>query len=134
MEIALLEILGKAGGQLHVSSIYPLLTSRFQDILTPRDLSKVNKSGDNTWKNRIRWLRENLIPKDELRPVSHGIWAITNKGLARIGQNQSLRSKSFYLIESQYRQGKGDQRWIDMFPKMCFHNVVSVGLALHIDL
>jgi hypothetical protein len=94
MEEALLNALYEAGGKAGVSKIYGLLTDKFSTLLTHEDLTKINKSGDNTWRNKVRWLRENLIPKGELIGVSKGIWGITPKGIERIGkQNDILDSE-----------------------------------------
>lgn len=86
LEEALLVELYNAGGKLHLSEIYKLMTERFRLELTEDDLTKTNKSGDNTWRNKIRWLRENLIPKEELIGLDDGVWEIAPKGLNRIGK------------------------------------------------
>src|SRR5688572_11766939 len=83
VEIALLRALAAVGGQAPANKVYPQVSKQFPD-LTAEQLAEALPSGGNRWTNRIQWVRLHLVQKGEMASVGHGIWAITDKGRARI--------------------------------------------------
>jgi len=83
IEVPLLEVLVELGGQGKPKEIYPLVTKKFPEI-GDEDLAETLPSGGSKWTNRIQWVRQRLIDKDELHSPSRGIWVITDKGRKRI--------------------------------------------------
>lgn len=90
MEEPLLETIYELGGRAKTTDIYKNITKRFPQ-LTKEDLELKQKNGTTiVWWNRIQWVRQKLILTGELISIGHGIWAITNRGLERIGKNNIL--------------------------------------------
>jgi len=83
IEIPLLEALVEMSGQGKSKDIYPLVTKKFPNI-REEDLIETLPSGGNKWTNRIQWVRQRLIDKDELYSPNRGIWAITERGRKRV--------------------------------------------------
>jgi restriction system protein len=83
VQLALLRALVALGGQAPSSKVYPQVTKQFPD-LTPEQLAEGLPSGGNRWTNRIQWVRLHLVQKGEMGSAGHGIWAITDKGRARV--------------------------------------------------
>lgn len=83
IEVALLRALMTLGGQAPANKLYPQVTKHFPD-LTPEQLAEALPSGGNRWTNRIQWVRLHLVQKGEMASGGHGIWAITDKGRARV--------------------------------------------------
>lgn len=83
IEIPLLKSLLKLGGRGQPKEIYPLVTEQFPEI-RDEDLAETLPSGGNKWKNRIQWVRQSLIVKEEMYSPSRGIWEITEKGRQRV--------------------------------------------------
>ncbi len=104
MEIPLLEIINGLGGQGSPRDIYPLIQQKFPQ-LTQEDLEEKMISGGNKWTNRIQWVRQHLIDKDELNSPVRGIWAITEKGKQRIHCPLPITSSAidFNLVEAYER-------------------------------
>jgi restriction system protein len=84
IEIPLLKVIaGLEGGQGRLRDIYPLLEKWFPS-LTKQDLEERLESGTHKWTNRVQWVRQDLLTKGELASPQYGIWAITEKGRARL--------------------------------------------------
>jgi restriction system protein len=83
IEIPLLAALDKLGGRARPQDVYATVTKSFPQ-LTSADLAQQLVSGGSRWTNRIQWVRQRLVEKGEMESPSHGIWAITGKGLARL--------------------------------------------------
>ena len=83
VEVALLKALATLGGKAPANQIYPEVTKQFAEM-TPEQLTEVLPSGGNRWTNRIQWVRLRLVKKGEMSSPAHGVWAITDKGRARI--------------------------------------------------
>jgi restriction system protein len=88
MEIPLLRVLASLGGQARPQEVYPAITKVFPE-LTEADLSEPLSSGGNKWTNRIQWIRQKLIAKGEVEKAGYGVWAITEKGTARLELEKS---------------------------------------------
>ncbi len=85
VETALLKALATLGGKAPANQVYPEVTKLFPEM-TPEQLAEVLPSGGNRWTNRIQWVRLRLVKKGEMSSPAHGVWAITEKGRARIGR------------------------------------------------
>jgi len=83
VEVPLLEVLVELGGEGKPKDIYPLVTKKFPQ-LREEDLIETLPSGANKWTNRIQWVRQSLIQKEEMSSPARGIWAITGKGRKRL--------------------------------------------------
>jgi restriction system protein len=81
--VALLRALITLGGEAPPSRVYPEVTKQFPS-LSPEQLAETLPSGGNRWTNRIQWVRLHLIQKGEMAGPSRGVWAITDKGRARV--------------------------------------------------
>lgn len=84
IEGPLLEVIQSMGGKGEPKEIYPLMKQKFSE-LTPEDIEATMVSGGNKWTNRIQWTRQKLKDKGELESSERGIWAITEKGIQRLG-------------------------------------------------
>lgn len=89
IELPLLEVLVGIGGQGKPRDIYPLVTRQFPH-LSDEDLGETLPSGGNRWVHRIRWARNRLVLKAELYGPRRGVWAITEKGRARVVTGSSV--------------------------------------------
>jgi restriction system protein len=84
IEIPLLKVIaGLENGQGRPHDIYPLLEKWFPS-LTKQDMEERLESGTPKWTNRVQWVRQALLTKGELASPERGLWAITEKGRARL--------------------------------------------------
>jgi restriction system protein len=92
IEIPLLQALIQHGGQGRPRDIYPLLTAKFPQI-APNDLTETVADGHSKWHNRIQWVRQRLVEREEVASGGWGIWKITDKGRQRAaGGNGALQA------------------------------------------
>ena len=84
VELPLLRVLVKVGGQAEPRDVYPLVTKEFP-ALREEDLAEALPSGGNRWTNRIQWTRQRLVEKGEVDSPARGVWRITDKGRERVG-------------------------------------------------
>lgn len=84
VEIPLLQVLsGLPHGQARPVDVYPLLEKRLP-ALTKEDLQEELASGGSKWTNRVQWVRQALVAAGDMSNAQRGIWAITDKGRARL--------------------------------------------------
>lgn len=79
----LLRALVRLGGAAPARTVYEEV-ERFFPQLTDADRSEALPSGGSRWTNRIQWVRQALVDRGELTSAGRGIWAITDKGRARL--------------------------------------------------
>ena len=79
----LLEVEG-AGGELHPNGGFFKELATYFPQLTDEDLRAINRTGINTWENRVHWARLVLVHKGEIDKARYGVWRITKKGRERI--------------------------------------------------
>ncbi len=91
IEIPLLRTLAEMGGRGVPRDIYPRVRQFFPSV-TDADVAETLVSGGNKWANRIQWVRQHLISRGEVESAGHGVWAITEKGRARLGAVEKERS------------------------------------------
>jgi restriction system protein len=107
IEIPLLRLLEELGGQAKPADIYQRISKFFPD-LSEADLAETLPSGGNKWTNRIQWVRQRLVSKGEMASPGHGIWAITEKGRARLSpagassNRESVRIQHFQGSTQDY--------------------------------
>jgi restriction system protein len=87
---------------------------KFFPHLNDADRADPLPSGGSRWTNRIQWARQNLVDRGEMTSAGHGIWAITDKGRARLesepkslpdalashGSTESLPSESLVSLDA----------------------------------
>lgn len=77
----LLVVLNLHGGSLPADAAITAVTRAFPQ-LTPEDLLETVSSGDNRWRNRVRWARNDLLKDSLIDNRTHGVWSLTAAGLA----------------------------------------------------
>lgn len=107
LELPILAILERKGGKARPMEVYDALVEAFPD-LNEADLSEVLASGDNKFRNRVRWVRQTLIDKGDLYSAERGVWAITEAGGARLKSNSRT--------SSQNKSAVVDQRTVSSLP------------------
>ena len=95
----LLEIEG-AGGELHPNGGFFQELATYFPQLTDEDLKGTNRTGINTWENRVHWARLKLVHKEEIDRSRYGIWRITDKGRERIRSEVGEASQAKEVKES----------------------------------
>jgi restriction system protein len=81
--VPLLRALVRLGGAAPARTVYDEV-EKFFPHLTDADRSEALPSGGSRWTNRIQWVRQALVDRGELTSAGRGIWAITDKGRARL--------------------------------------------------
>ena len=77
----LLNVLSDWEGTPRAKDVVAEVTRRFPQ-LTTADLSKVNKDGGSTWRNRVHWARQDLVMRGLVDKSVHGVWLLTEKGVS----------------------------------------------------
>jgi hypothetical protein len=73
-----------AGGELRPTAILFREIAGYFPQVTDDDLTATNRTGINTWENRVHWARLRLVHKGEIDRSHYGVWRITDKGKERI--------------------------------------------------
>jgi restriction system protein len=82
IERPLLQVLHALGGQASPRDVYGLLEQRFDD-LTEADKAEVLTAGMSRWRNRVQFVRQNLVQQGLLDPSERGVWRLTAAGKLR---------------------------------------------------
>lgn len=84
LELPILIEMEAAGGELRPTpALFQELATYFPQ-LTEEDLRATNRTGINTWENRVHWARLKLVHKGEVDRARYGVWRITENGRERI--------------------------------------------------
>jgi restriction system protein len=83
LELPLLRVLDANGGTARPVEVYEKIRAFFPN-LTEAELAETVSSGDNRFRNRVRWARQILIDKKDVARVDYGIWGITDQGRSRL--------------------------------------------------
>jgi hypothetical protein len=84
IELPILIAVEAAGGELRPTpALFEDLATYFPE-LTSEDLRAANRSGVNTWENKVHWARLRLVHRGELDKSRYGVWGVTEKGKERI--------------------------------------------------
>ncbi len=101
IELPLLNVIAGAGGSLTSGEAVEKVTDFFPD-LTQEERASTLDSGGNRWTNRVRWTRQHLIQRGELSSPARGIWAITDRGRHRLGEDwESWKPRYTLSLEGQ---------------------------------
>ena len=91
IEIPLLTELIISGGRATPTEMYNRLSIVFQ--LTEDDKKQMTHDNkESVWHNRVRQARRTLVEKGQIDPTTHGVWEITQAGMARIERGSSSYS------------------------------------------
>lgn len=83
LELPLLRALDAKGGKARPAEVYEKVRAYFPS-LTEAELAETVASGDNRFRNRVRWARQILIDKGDVYRADYGVWGITDRGRARL--------------------------------------------------
>lgn len=104
IEVPILIAVEAAGGELRPTRVlFEDLATYFPE-LTPEDLRAINRSGVNTWENKVHWARLRLVHRGELDRSRYGVWRITEKGRERIRREVGDVAKARERRESPHAQ------------------------------
>jgi len=95
----LLEI-DAAGGELRPTAAFFKELATYFSQVTDDDLRTSNKTGINTWENRVHWARLKLVHKGQIDKSKYGVWQITEKGRARIREEVGEVAQAKQIKES----------------------------------
>lgn len=84
IELPILLEIEAAGGKVRLNTAFFQEIATYFPQLTEDDLRATNRSGINTWENKVHWTRLRLVHKDEIDKSRYGIWQITPQGRERI--------------------------------------------------
>jgi restriction system protein len=83
LELPLLRVLDAKGGKARPAEVYERIRAYFPS-LTEAELAETVASGDNRFRNRVRWARQILIDKGDVYRADYGVWGITDQGRSRL--------------------------------------------------
>jgi len=85
IEVPLLLEIQAAGGEAEPRELYSRVAAHFPELM-PEEMEEVlpNYPSVKRWNNRVQWARQKLVEKGELYSLRRGIWALTDKGRARL--------------------------------------------------
>jgi restriction system protein len=83
LELPLLRVLEANGGKARPAEVYEKIKQYFPN-LTEAELAETVASGDNRFRNRVRWARQILIDKGDIYRADYGVWGITDPGRSRL--------------------------------------------------
>jgi restriction system protein len=83
LEEPILQVLADNGGKARPEVVYESV-KKFFPTLTDADLLLSQPSGDNKFKNTIRFARQTLIDRGEMYSPAYGLWGITARGEQRL--------------------------------------------------
>lgn len=84
IELPVLIEIEAAGGEMRPTPAFFKEIATYFSQVTEDDLRATNRSGINTWENRVHWARLKLVHKGEIDKSRYGVWRITKKGKERI--------------------------------------------------
>ncbi|MEE9285592.1 MAG: winged helix-turn-helix domain-containing protein, partial [Dehalococcoidia bacterium] len=83
-EVPILLEIEAAGGELRAIPLVFQEIAKYFPQLTEEDLRLANRTGINTWENKVHWARLGLVHKGEVDKSKYGVWRIAAKGRERI--------------------------------------------------
>lgn len=111
IELPLLyELNAASGGRTSPIAIYEKVAGHFPSI-TAADLKVITRSANRRpspiWNNMVQWARNDLVKKGEIEPPSvsgRGVWAISDKGRARLARERHLLQRGGRRRERDLRE------------------------------
>lgn len=83
IEVPLLTVLAGRGGSARPSEVFEDIKKHLPG-LTQADLLELRPTGESRFENTVRWARQTLVQRGEVSSPAYGVWAITDKGRARL--------------------------------------------------
>lgn len=84
LELPILIEIEAAGGEIRPTAAFFKELATYFPQLTNSDLRATNKTGINTWENRVHWARLKLVHQAHVDRSRYGVWSITDRGRVRI--------------------------------------------------
>jgi hypothetical protein len=84
IELPILLEIERAGGELRPNAAFFQEIATYFPQLTDGDLRATNRTGINTWENKVHWARLRLVHKGEIDKSRYGVWRITDAGRDRV--------------------------------------------------
>jgi hypothetical protein len=84
VELPVLLEIERAGGELRPNAAFFQEIATYFPQLTDEDLRATNRTGINTWENKVHWARLRLVHKGEIDKSRYGVWRITDAGRDRV--------------------------------------------------
>jgi restriction system protein len=98
IDLPLLKALVAMGGKGVARDVYKAV-EKFFPQLTDADRSETLPTGGSRWTNRIQWVRQALVDRGELTSAGRGIWAVTDKGRARLDLELKSRPSDIEAVD-----------------------------------
>src|SRR3989304_580827 len=86
IEVPILLEVQAAGGELRPKAALFQELAKYFPQLTGDDLKATNRTGINTWENKVHWSRLALVHKGQIDKSKYGVWRLTDKGRERIAR------------------------------------------------
>src|SRR3972149_10026710 len=83
IEVPILLEVQAAGGELRPKAALFQELAKYFPQLTGDDLKATNRTGINTWENKVHWSRLALVHKGQIDKSHYGVWHITGAGRER---------------------------------------------------
>jgi hypothetical protein len=84
IELPILLEVEAAGGEVRPNAAFFREIATCFPALSEEELQASNRSGINTWENKVHWARLKLVHKGDLDKSRYGVWRITAQGRERI--------------------------------------------------
>ena len=85
VEIPLLRALAEHGGRAKPKELYHRVATSFPDLTAAEQEQRLESTPSvRKWWNLVQWVRQALVQSGEIDGSTHGVWTITEKGLARL--------------------------------------------------
>ena len=101
LEVPLLREIARFGGAVETrTQLDPVAADLAEEFsLSAAQLNARTRSGKAVvWKNRIRWVRQNLVDKGDIDGRERGVWRITKRGRKRVADEPRAR---FRLVDGR---------------------------------
>lgn len=85
IEVPLLTVLADRGGSARPSDVFEGIKKHLPE-LNEADLLELRPTGESRFENTVRWARQTLVQRGEVSASVYGVWAITERGRARLEQ------------------------------------------------
>lgn len=84
IELPILLEVEAAGGEIRPNPAFFREIATYFPALSQEDLRATNRTGINTWENKVHWARLRLVHKGDLDKSRYGVWRMTGQGRERI--------------------------------------------------
>lgn len=85
IEVPLLRALAETGGSSKPRDVYLRVAAHFPNLSAAEQEQRLESSpSTRKWWNLVQWVRQGLVDAGEIDGSTRGVWAITDKGKARL--------------------------------------------------